>query len=222
MGSIIEADLSARELEAFHGDEQPHMQLFHDSRQEMLPAIAHRSAPGGSRQTAASLTKSQGQNGSPPASHPRRKVTEGSRQAMTPVPAATPGVTICRLLRSFIREARRNGLALELVTFSDAVLLSWRDHQCEFSADELMGATGVSLKSRERSILTLIGQGQSNKAIARELCISTETVKWNIKHIFRKLDVESRLQAVSKARSLGLLSVRQGVGTSRFAMEAPE
>ena len=58
------------------------------------------------------------------------------------------------------------------------------------------------------SVLTLIAEGRSNKEIARILSIAPETVKTHVKHIFIKLDVERRAQAVSRAQSLGL------VGTS--------
>jgi LuxR family transcriptional regulator, maltose regulon positive regulatory protein len=46
----------------------------------------------------------------------------------------------------------------------------------------------------------------SNKEIARTLIIAPETVKSHVKHIFIKLGVEKRAQAVSHAQSLGLVS----------------
>jgi LuxR family maltose regulon positive regulatory protein len=61
------------------------------------------------------------------------------------------------------------------------------------------------LSVREGDILGLIAQGRSNKEIARSLCIAPETVKTHVKHIFVKLNVEKRAQAVSRAYSLGLV-----------------
>jgi DNA-binding CsgD family transcriptional regulator len=219
MGSNFETDSSARDLEAFYGDDHPRLHLFDvhgqdspNARRSVLIAPSQEASDSGSQQRP---------KHSPSALHRRRGVSEDLKQAMSPEPFGA-GVTVLRLLRSFIREARRNGLALELVMFSDAVLLSWREHKGELGGGVTAGETNVSLKPREHSILTLIGRGHSNKAIARELCISTETVKWNIKHIFRKLHVESRLQAVSKAQSLGLLPGRQCLGTPRFATGALE
>jgi DNA-binding CsgD family transcriptional regulator len=58
-----------------------------------------------------------------------------------------------------------------------------------------------SLSPRERSILELIGHGLSNKAIARELGISPETVKSHIKNMFTKLGVERRAQAIYQAKN---------------------
>jgi DNA-binding CsgD family transcriptional regulator len=62
-----------------------------------------------------------------------------------------------------------------------------------------------TLTARERDILAMIGQGLSNKRIARAREISPETVKSHVKHIFSKLAVSSRAQAVSQAGSIGLL-----------------
>jgi LuxR family maltose regulon positive regulatory protein len=61
------------------------------------------------------------------------------------------------------------------------------------------------LTARERDVLAMISQGLSNKHIARALEISPETVKSHVKHIFLKLTVGTRAEAVSRAGSLGLL-----------------
>lgn len=60
------------------------------------------------------------------------------------------------------------------------------------------------LSTREREILTLIAQGNSNKAIARKLDIAETTVKIHVQHIFRKLQLTSRVQAAVFAAGLGL------------------
>lgn len=62
-----------------------------------------------------------------------------------------------------------------------------------------------SLSGREREILRLISQGQSNKRIAQALEIAPETVKSHAKHIFVKLAVGTRAEAVSRAENLGLI-----------------
>ena len=65
----------------------------------------------------------------------------------------------------------------------------------------------VSLSPRARRILHLIGQGHSNKEIARKLGIAPETVKSHLRRIFIKLDVDRRAMAVLRARGLGILAV---------------
>jgi LuxR family transcriptional regulator, maltose regulon positive regulatory protein len=62
---------------------------------------------------------------------------------------------------------------------------------------------------RESDILRLIAEGLSNKEVARDLAIAPETVKSHIKHIFIKLNVETRAQAVSRAQILGLVGIHR-------------
>jgi two-component system nitrate/nitrite response regulator NarL len=52
-----------------------------------------------------------------------------------------------------------------------------------------------SLTHREREILTHLAKGSSNKAIARELDISYDTVKLHVRHILAKLNLSSRVEA---------------------------
>lgn len=60
------------------------------------------------------------------------------------------------------------------------------------------------LTPRETEILGLLAEGQSNKAIARNLGISDGTVKLHVKAILRKLDVHSRVEAAVMAVEYGL------------------
>jgi two-component system nitrate/nitrite response regulator NarL len=53
----------------------------------------------------------------------------------------------------------------------------------------------VDFTEREREILALLAAGRSNKEIARVLGISDATVKVHIKHVLRKLNLKSRLEA---------------------------
>ena len=61
-----------------------------------------------------------------------------------------------------------------------------------------------SLSGREREILGLIARGDSNKLIARELDIAETTVKVHVQHIFRKLNLTSRVQVAVFAAARGL------------------
>lgn len=55
---------------------------------------------------------------------------------------------------------------------------------------------------REQEIVALLKQSMSNKRIALTLNISVQTVKWNLRMIFSKLDVSSRYEAIVAARKL--------------------
>lgn len=81
-----------------------------------------------------------------------------------------------------------------------------------FAAALLPGARDQSpaqpieaLTPRELEVLRLMAEGQSNKAIARELGISEHTVKFHVNAILGKLNVQSRTEAVVHATRLGLI-----------------
>jgi LuxR family maltose regulon positive regulatory protein len=61
------------------------------------------------------------------------------------------------------------------------------------------------LTERELEVLRLIAGGLSNREIARKLVVAVSTVKSHINHIYGKLDVKNRTQAVARGRTLGLL-----------------
>lgn len=67
------------------------------------------------------------------------------------------------------------------------------------------GSSPLRLTEREQQILRLIAEGLSNKSIARPLGISVETVKWHLKQLYEKLQVNGRIQAVNQARKWGVL-----------------
>ena len=61
------------------------------------------------------------------------------------------------------------------------------------------------LSERELEVLALVAAGMSNKEIAGRLFVSVTTVKTHINNLYRKLDARSRIQAVARARELGIL-----------------
>jgi LuxR family transcriptional regulator, maltose regulon positive regulatory protein len=61
------------------------------------------------------------------------------------------------------------------------------------------------LSERELEVLRPIAAGKSNREIAGQLFVTVDTVKKHLTHIFRKLGVHSRTQAVARARELGLI-----------------
>ena len=62
-----------------------------------------------------------------------------------------------------------------------------------------------ALSARELEVLALLAAGKPNRDIAQELVVTLETVKKHVSHIFDKLGVVNRTQAVVRARELGLL-----------------
>ncbi len=63
-------------------------------------------------------------------------------------------------------------------------------------------------KEREIEILKLIAEGLTNSQIGVRLHLSHDTIRWHNKHIFEKLEVGNRTQAVKRAGELGLLTAQ--------------
>jgi len=74
------------------------------------------------------------------------------------------------------------------------------DHPAASESDWIEPLTG-----RELEVLGLIAEGLSRQEIASQLVLSLNTVKTHARNIFSKLGVNNQMQAVGKARGLGLL-----------------
>jgi PAS domain S-box-containing protein len=62
------------------------------------------------------------------------------------------------------------------------------------------------LTSRQREILELIASGLSTADVAKELTLSSETVRNHLRSVFRELGVHNRVEAIVVAQRLGLLA----------------
>ena len=67
------------------------------------------------------------------------------------------------------------------------------------------GPLAEPLTEREREVLRLLLEGASNREIARHLVLSVNTVKRHVYNLCGKLGVQSRTQAIARARTLDLL-----------------
>ena len=67
-------------------------------------------------------------------------------------------------------------------------------------------ATLADLTPREEEILRLVLAGQTNRAIAAEICISEKTVEFHLDKIYTKIGMRTRMLA-------GMWAMRQGIGT---------
>jgi len=77
----------------------------------------------------------------------------------------------------------------------------------DFSTAEKTDSHDFSLTIREKEVLECLVQGKGNKQIGDNLFISCETVKSHIKHIFRKLNVSNRVEAVRVTTEKQLLDL---------------
>jgi DNA-binding NarL/FixJ family response regulator len=87
---------------------------------------------------------------------------------------------------------------------------AWREFFSEVRSfldgpESASGAGGFdALSPRENGVLELIARGLDNAQIAARLELSEKTVRNHITHIFEKLQVETRAQAIVRARQAGL------------------
>ena len=63
------------------------------------------------------------------------------------------------------------------------------------------------LSEREKEILQLIAKGVSNSEAAKLLTLSKATIRTHLEHIYRKLEVTNRVEAVTEGIRKGLISV---------------
>jgi LuxR family maltose regulon positive regulatory protein len=101
---------------------------------------------------------------------------------------------------SLLREVQRQGIAAEYIA---KLLAAWNG----LSTTEAHHTKSLLalLTARERDVLELVLEGASNREIARRLTLSVNTVKKHVLNVCRKLNVQSRAQAIAKVRTLRLL-----------------
>lgn len=63
----------------------------------------------------------------------------------------------------------------------------------------------IELSNREKEVLTLLAEGNSYDSIAEQLFISKNTIKFHLKNIYIKLQVNSNIEAVNKANKENLI-----------------
>ena len=80
-----------------------------------------------------------------------------------------------------------------------------RDIVAHPDVDRLPQVDVPRLTPRESEVLPLLAQGFSNKEIAKNLGVSPDTVKDHLARLYVKLEAGDRTEAVSRARSIGLL-----------------
>jgi LuxR family maltose regulon positive regulatory protein len=115
------------------------------------------------------------------------------------------GPEIGPLLHAVRDDTRSTPQTKESVAYIDRLLDGWRALY-EPAAGPKRDTEREPLSARERGIVELIAQGQSNKEIARTLGITPETVKTHVKNVFVKLSVDKRAHAVARAQAMGLVA----------------
>jgi len=115
--------------------------------------------------------------------------------------------------RSFLQEGEQVLYLLPLVqdTAPEFVASLIEDFHSELNLNHLVsrinttGGLAEPLSDRELEVLKLVAAGLPNTEIAGKLYISLGTVKWHTNHIYAKLGVKNRTQAVNKAKELKII-----------------
>jgi LuxR family maltose regulon positive regulatory protein len=124
-------------------------------------------------------------------------------------PFVEPGPVMADLLRRLAKRGAALAYASRLLA-----ALAKEDGRAVSGVSEFRAGRGLSLTSqppiepltnREEEILELLTQRLRDKEIAEQLFISSETVKSHLKHLYQKLHVSNRRQAVARARAMGIL-----------------
>jgi DNA-binding NarL/FixJ family response regulator len=84
-----------------------------------------------------------------------------------------------------------------VVADDDRIVLGVSRHSLRPAAPSAAGPS--TLSTREREVLTLVGEALSNRQIAAKLSLTEATVKRHLRNIFLKLGAVSRIDAVNKA-----------------------
>ncbi len=121
------------------------------------------------------------------------------------------GGALARLLRHLLEQqrAQKDSRLAPSMTYLSMLLKAFAQ-PCTFSQPTSLAESQPlfdPLSLREREVLRLIAVGRKNREIANELVIVTGTVKAHINMIYQKLGVTNRVQAITRARALGLLSL---------------
>ena len=124
------------------------------------------------------------------------------------------GEPMAALLSEFLRAQRTQRLPSSQdasIEYVDALLAVFRrlsgSRALSIRADTPQTAQPLPepLSERELEVLRLVAAGKSNREISGQLFVTVDTVKKHLTHIFGKLGVRSRTQAVARARELGLI-----------------
>jgi LuxR family maltose regulon positive regulatory protein len=122
------------------------------------------------------------------------------------------GAAMGSLLSRLQEEQRKDGPTPYLDKVLAAFPQQTKGHQRQLKREAQRPTTQLlldHLSERELEVLQLLAHGASNQEIAQELVIAVDTVKRHVSHIFSKLSVQNRIQAVRRAEELRLLGEEQ-------------
>ena len=133
-----------------------------------------------------------------------KAVVVSASDASEPIEAALNGGAVAYVLK----RAEPEDLASAIrQVFSRSLYLAGNGGAARVTAPSEVSSAGLT--RREREILQLVAEGNTNGQVARKLWVTEQTVKFHLANIFRKLDVTNRTQASRWAHAHGLLEEQE-------------
>jgi DNA-binding NarL/FixJ family response regulator len=126
-------------------------------------------------------------------------VTSSENHLLSAIRAGATGYLL-KSDRDFIRDSIMN-----VLKGNCAISPSLARSLFRFAGGSTSPKKELGLTTRELETLQLLALGDSYKEVAQKMNVSTSTVQSNVRNIYRKLEVNSRMHAVSKAKDSGLL-----------------
>ncbi|HTP11542.1 MAG TPA: LuxR C-terminal-related transcriptional regulator, partial [Anaerolineae bacterium] len=111
------------------------------------------------------------------------------------------GEPLANLLQEVVPELGKRPIA----TYATLLLRAFAAARSGQPSSSVSSPLLEPLSAQEQRVLRLLAAGLANPEIARELVVSTNTIKTQVQSIYRKLNVNSRAEAAEMARQLKLL-----------------
>jgi LuxR family maltose regulon positive regulatory protein len=114
-----------------------------------------------------------------------------------------PFVELGTPMKTFLRRLKLQGVTKEMERYIDQILATFPSAEIPSEQPGLLDP----LTEREMEVLQLLATALSTEEIAAQLMVSIKTLRTHTRNIYSKLDVHSRIEAVQRARELGLIKV---------------
>jgi LuxR family maltose regulon positive regulatory protein len=108
------------------------------------------------------------------------------------------GESLAQLLQALVPDLGRRPIA----TYAALLLRAFAATRSGQLSSTVSSPLLEPLSAQEQRVLRLLAAGLTNPEIARELVVSTNTVKTQVQSIYRKLNVNSRAEAAEMAKLL--------------------
>ena len=127
---------------------------------------------------------------------------ERSLKIAEPLQYTYPFIIKLNSMKELLLKAKSKGVS---PVFVDSILFTFPKLRRTTPGKSFNNQLPEPLTEREIDVLRLLDSSKSSNAIAEELVVAVSTIRTHIKNIYRKLDVNHRIDAIQKATKLGII-----------------